>query len=122
LKLWGGLILRAGITWGIVGVILAILGAALGPILPEVDGLRLGTYALLFAGVHYSARARSDFLQSALGGGFSGIIAAIVLLLIRFVPIGLPTPPGSPTDLLAALVIGFIAGVAGGLGYEVIDR
>ncbi len=122
MKLWAGLILRAGLTWGIVGVILAILGAALGPILPEVDGLRLGTYALLFAGVHYSARARSDFLQSAVGGGLSGVVAAIVLLLIRFVPLGLPIPPGSPGDLVTALIVGFIAGVAGGLGYEVIDR
>ena len=124
MNLWGGMILRAGITWGIIAVILAILGAALGPILSEVGGLRLGTYALLFAGVHYSARARSDLLQSALGGGLSGIVAAVLLLLIRFVPlqVQVPMPPGAPADLVAALVVGFVAGVAGGLGYEVIDR
>ena len=122
MKLWAGLILRAGITWGIVGVLLAILGAALGPILPEVDGLKLGTYALLFAGVHYSARARSDFLQSAIGGGLAGITAAVILLLIRFIPLALPTPPGTPGDLVTALLVGLIAGIAGGLGYEVIDR
>jgi hypothetical protein len=124
MNLWGGMILRAGITWGIIAVILAILGAALGPILPEVGGLRLGTYALLFAGVHYSARARSDLLQSALGGGLSGIVAAVLLLLLRFIPlqIQVPMPPGAPVDLIAALVVGFVAGVAGGLGYEVIDR
>ncbi len=114
--------MRAGITWGIVGVLLAILGAALGPILPQVDGLKLGTYALLFAGVHYSARARSDFLQSALGGGLSGIVAAIILLLVRFLPLALPTPPGTPGDLVAALLVGLVAGIAGALGYKVISR
>jgi len=122
MNIWGGMVLRAGITWGIVAVILAILGVALGPIVPEVGGLRLGTYSLLFAGVHYSARARSDVLQSLIGGGLSGILAAVFLILLRFVPLSLPTPPGAPTDLLAALLVGFIAGAAGGLGYEVIDR
>lgn len=122
MNLWGGMILRGGITWGIVAVILAILGATLGPILPEVDGLTLGTFALLFAGVHYSARARSDVLQSALGGGLTGILAAVFLLLIRYAPLALPTPPGTPGDLVAALIVGFVAGVAGGLGYEIIDR
>ena len=122
MNIWGGMVLRAGITWGIVAVILAILGAALDPVLPEVGGLRLGTYSLLFAGVHYSARARSDVLQSLIGGGLSGVMAAVFLILLRFVPLALPTPPGTPTDLLAALLVGFIAGAAGGLGYEIIDR
>ena len=123
MNLWGGMILRAGITWGIVGVLLAILGSVLAPVLPEVGGLSLGTYALLMAGIHYSARARSDLLQSALGGGLSGVLAGVFLVLIRLTGlIAVPVPTGAPRDLITALIAGFVAGVAGGLGYEVIDR
>ena len=123
MNLWGGMILRAGITWGIIAILLAILGGALGPMLPEVASLSLGTYALLMAGVHYSARARSDMLQSALGGGLSGLVAALFLVLIQLInAINLPVPPGAPHDILTALITGLLAGIAGGLGFEVIDR
>jgi hypothetical protein len=123
MKLWGSMILRAGITWGIVAILLAILGAALAPRLPEIGGLTLANFAYLLAGVHYSVKARSDFLQAALGGGLAGVLVAVFLLLLRFVPLlSLPTPPGSPGDLVTALLTGFIAGVAGGLAYKVIER
>lgn len=123
MKLWGGMILRAGVTWGIAAIVLAILGAALSPLLPEVGGLTLGTYALLLAGVHYSARARSDFLQSAVGGGLSGVVAGVFLVLVRLVEgLTLPMPPGAPENLVGALAAGFVAGAAGGMGYELIDR
>jgi len=116
------MILRAGITWGIVAVLLAILATVLAPLLPAVGGLTLGGYALLMAGVHYSARARSDFLQSALGGGLSGVLAGVFLLLLNLALSYVPAVPGSPTNLVSALIIGFVAGAAGGMGYEVIDR
>lgn len=123
MNLWGGLILRAGVTWGLAAIVLAILGATLAPILPEVGGLTLGTYALLLAGVHYSARARSDFLQSAIGGGLAGVMAGVLLVLVRFVEgLTLPLPPGAPVDLVGALMAGFLAGAAGGMGFELIDR
>jgi hypothetical protein len=116
------MILRAGITWGIVAILLAILGSALAPVLPEVDGLTLAGFAFILAGVHYSAKARSDFLQSALGGGLSGVIAAVFLLLVRYVPVAfVPTPPGTPTDLITALISGLVAGIAGGLSFKVIE-
>lgn len=122
MKLWGAMILRAGITWGIVAILLAILGSALSGVLPEVSGLTLASYAFLLAGIHYAARARADFLQAALGGGASGVIVAVFLLLIRYVPVlNLPTPPGTPTDLLAALLTGFVAGAAGGLSFKIIE-
>jgi hypothetical protein len=106
-----------------VAILLAILGAALAPILPQVDGLTLGSFAFLLAGIHYTAKARSDFLRAALGGGAAGVVAALFLLLIRYVPVlSLPSPPGSPADLVTALAAGFIAGAAGGLAYKVIIR
>ncbi len=123
MNLWMGMILTSGITWGIVAILLAILGAALSPILPQIDGLTLGSFAFLLAGIHYTAKARSDFLRAALGGGAAGVVAALFLLLIRYVPVlHLPNPPGSPADLVTALAAGFVAGAAGGLAYKVIIR
>ena len=118
-----GAMMRAGITWGLIAIVLAVLNPTLSGILPNVSGLNLGTYALMFAGVHYAAKARSDFIQSAIGGGLSGVLAGVFLVLIRYAQtIPVPTPPGAPADLLTALIVGFIAGAAGGLGFEVIDR
>src|SRR5688572_4566294 len=118
----GGLILRAGIIWGIVAIVLAILGIALAPILPVVAGLTLATFAFTMAGVHYAAKTTSDTLSGGIGGGLAGVVAAIVLLLLRLVPLNLPTPGGSPTDLIGALVIGLLAGAAGGLAFKAIVR
>ncbi len=121
MNLWMGMILRAGITWGIVAILVAILASVLAPVLPHVEGLTIASFAFLLAGIHYVAKARSDFLQGALGGGAAGAIAAIFLLLIRFIPVlNLPNPPGSPGDLVAALLIGFVAGAFGGLAYKLI--
>ena len=97
--LWGGMILRAGITWGIVAILLAIIGIVLSPILPTIEGLTLATFAFIMAGVHYSAKAsQSDLLGGGLGGALAGGVAAILLVLIRFIPIlNLPSP-GAPAD------------------------
>jgi hypothetical protein len=123
MNLWGGMILTSGITWGIVAILLAILGAALAPILPQIDGLTLGSFALLMAGIHYVAKAHSDFLRAMIGGGLAGIVAALFLMLIRYVPfLSLPTPPGTPADLVTALLVGFVAGAAGGMAYKLIIR
>lgn len=123
MNLWGGMILRAGITWGVVAILLAILGSVLSPILPEVGGLTLASFACLLAGVHYAARARADLFQAALGGGLSGMLAAVFLLLVRYLPVpNLPTPVGISSDLLATLLTGLIAGVAGGPSFKVIER
>ena len=113
-------ILRAGIIWGIAAVVLAFLGSLLGGILPAVEGLALGTYALLMAGVHYPADYKSDILYALLGGALSGFVAGLFLVLLQFLPI--PLPSGAPSDIVGALVSGLVAGFAGALGYRIIQR
>lgn len=121
----GSTAFRAGVTWGIVAILLAILGSVLAPLLPVVAGLTLATFAFTMAGVHYAAKAHGDLLSSGLGGAMAGAIAALfLLLLIRFVPVvsNLPTPGGTPTDLVSALVLGLLAGAAGGMAFNTIVR
>jgi hypothetical protein len=119
----GSIIFRAGITWGVVAILLAIIGSVLAPLLPVVAGLTLATFAFTMAGVHYAAKARGDILSSGLGGALAGVVAAILLLLIRLVPVlNLPTPGGTPTDLIGALAVGLLAGAAGGLAFNAIVR
>ncbi len=120
----GSMIFRAGITWGVVAILLAIIGSVLAPLLPVVAGLTLATFAFTMAGVHYAAKAHGDILSSGLGGALSGVVAAVLLLLIRFIPVlsSLPIPGGSPTDLIGALLVGLLAGAAGGLAFNAVVR
>jgi len=120
----GSMIFRAGITWGIVAILLAIIGSVLAPLLPVVAGLTLATFAFTMAGVHYAAKAHGDILSSGLGGALAGVVAAVLLLLIRFIPVlsSLPIPGGSPTDLIGALLVGLLAGAAGGLAFNAVVR
>ncbi len=122
--LHGSMIFRAGITWGIVAILLAIIGSVLAPLLPVVAGLTLATFAFTMAGVHYAAKSQGDILSSGLGGALSGVVAAVLLLLIRFIPVlsSLPIPGGSPTDLIGALLVGLLAGAAGGLAFNAVVR
>ena len=123
MRLHGGIILRAGITWGIVAILVAILASVLAPVLPQIDGLTIASFAFLLAGVHYAAKAHTDFLTAIIGGGLAGMIAALFLLLIRLVPIlNLPVPPGTPLDLAAALLAGLVAGAFGSLAFNAIVR
>jgi hypothetical protein len=120
----GSTIFRAGITWGIVAIVLAILSSALAPLLPVVAGLTLATFAFTMAGVHYAAKSHGDLLSSGLGGALAGMVAAILLLLIALVPVLniLPPPGGTPTNLIGALAVGLLAGAAGGLAFNAIVR
>ena len=120
----GSMIFRAGITWGIVAILLAIIGSVLAPLLPVVAGLTLATFAFTMAGVHYAAKSHGDILSSGLGGALAGVVAAVLLLLIRFIPVlsSLPIPGGSPTDLIGALLVGLLAGAAGGLAFKAVVR
>lgn len=116
----GSLIIRVGITWGVVAILLAIIGSVLSPLLPIVSGLTLATFAFTMAGVHYAAKTGADTLNGGLGGGLSGVVAAVLLLLLRFIPLNLPIPGGSPTELVGALVVGLLAGAAGGLAFKAV--
>jgi hypothetical protein len=121
----GSMIFRAGIIWGVVAILLAIISGVLAPLLPVVAGLTLATFAFTMAGVHYAAKSRGDLLSSGLGGALAGVVAAILLLLIRLVPVlnlYLPTPGGTPTDLIGALIVGLLAGAAGGMAFNAIVR
>jgi hypothetical protein len=122
--LYGSMIFRAGITWGIVAILLAIIGSVLAPLLPVVAGLTLATFAFTMAGVHYAAKAHGDILSSGLGGALAGVVAAVLLLLIRFIPVlsSLPIPGGTPSDLIGALLVGLLAGAAGGLAFNAVVR
>jgi len=72
----GSIIFRAGITWGVVAILLAIISSVLAPLLPVVAGLTLATFAFTMAGVHYAAKARGDILSSGLGGALAvGLLA-----------------------------------------------
>ena len=117
------MIFKAGLIWGVVAILLAIISSVLAPLLPVVTGLTLATFAFTMAGVHYAAKSRGDLLSSGLGGALAGVVAAILLLLIRFVPVlNLPTPGGTPTDLIGALAVGLLAGAAGGMAFNAIVR
>lgn len=124
MRLSVGTILRVGVIWGIVAVLLAILATFLGGVLPAVEGLSLGTYALLMAGVHYPIRHSSDVLYSLVGGALSGFLAGVFLVLLQlfggYLPITMP--PGAPSDIVGALVAGVIAGIAGALSYKLMQR
>ena len=55
----GNVVLRAGITWGIVAVILAVLAAVFAPILPQVSRAYAATCFNRPSAVGYQARWRA---------------------------------------------------------------
>ena len=68
------LVLRAGLIWGIIGIVLIVLVAFFGSSLPfAVEGLNLGTYAVLFAGVYFVFRNSGSVLVDLMGGALAGI-------------------------------------------------
>ena len=122
MKLSVSMIFRAGIVWGVVAILLAIVSSVLAPFLTVVAGLTLVTFAFTMSGIHYAAKSHGAPLSSGLGGALAGVVAANLLLLLRFVPLNLSVPGGSPTDLIGTLVVGLLVGAAGGLAFNVIVR
>jgi hypothetical protein len=114
------LVLKAGIIWGIVGVVLVVAASFLGPFLPfQVDGLALGTYAAMFAGVHFAARDPGKLLVALVGGAVAGIIAALLMLVANLiVPGGGFSMGGSTGAIIGAL----LAGIAGAIGMKIVQR
>jgi hypothetical protein len=116
------LVLRAGLIWGIIGIVLIVLVAFFGSSLPfAVEGLNLGTYAVLFAGVYFVSRNKEGKIPADLiGGAISGIIAALLLILAGYV---LPSFTGVGTTPSTTAIIGaLLAGLAGALGMILTKR
>jgi hypothetical protein len=109
------LVLRAGLIWGIIGIVLTVLVAFFGSSLPfAVEGLNLGTYAVLFAGVYFVARNTGKILEDLFGGALAGFIAALLLIVAGYV---LPSFTGVGAAPSTTAIIGaLLAGLAGALG------
>lgn len=114
------LVLTAGLIWGIVGVVLVVAAMFLGSYLPfEVDGLTLGTYAALFAGVHFVARDSGNLVVGLIGGAIAGIIATLLMLAASIFLPGSDFTIGGNT---AAIVGALVAGIAGALGMKIVKK
>jgi hypothetical protein len=117
--------LRFGVLWGLVALLLALLRIFLAPVIaPIFDalaqvGLDLAWFAIMMAGVHFGARSGyRGWLASIFGGGISGFIAAIFLVLANALfGIGFDV-----SSSLITLAIAFVIGMFGGFAGEFIDR
>jgi len=113
-------ILKSGIIWGLVGVVLILLVHFLGRVLPAgVQGLTLATFAVMFAGVQFAAGERGGLLVSLIGGALSGLVATLLLLALSFIIPGTGISMGSG---LRGLIPPLVAGVAGAIGMEIVRR
>jgi hypothetical protein len=114
------LVLRAGIVWGIIGVLLVLGAAFLGDFLPfAVDPIALGTYAALFAGVHFAQRStESNIIVHIVGGAVSGVIVALLLFAVGYFVDAVGFDISNTGTLIGALV----AGLFGAVGYQITTR
>ena len=71
MKLSVSMIFRAGIVWGVVAILLAIVSSVLAPSLTVVAGLTLVTFAFTMSGIHYAAKSHGAPLSSGLGGALA---------------------------------------------------
>ena len=117
------LVFKAGIVWGIVGIVLT-LGAALLSRLPlgfEIPGMALGTYAALFGGVHFVARNEGkNILEDLIGGAVSGIVVAVLRAVAGLV-LGMVSKTLA-IDLGTGFAGALLAGLAGAIGMVIIKR
>lgn len=120
--------MRFGVLWGLIAVILALLLYFLGPLLSPIIGalalvgLNLPWFAVMMAGVHFGARSGyRGWLASIFGGGISGVIAALFLLLVMY----LFPPAGAGLTIQSSAItvaVAFLVGMFGGFAGEFIDR
>jgi hypothetical protein len=118
-------VLRYGLIWGAVALGLALLELLLGGLLrPLFDalnivGLKLPWFAVIMAGVHYGARNDPrSWLTSIIGGGLTALLAAILLAIVSALFAG----RGYANAGLFTLAAGFVVGLLGGLGGEIVSR
>ncbi|MCC6905610.1 MAG: hypothetical protein IT326_07175 [Anaerolineae bacterium] len=114
------LVLKAGVIWGVVAIILIVVlqfvpgASGLG-----LEGVTLATFATIFAGVHFSARSgTNNILVGLIGGMLAGILAALLLIAAAFL---LPMIGGAAANV-GTIVSALIAGVVGAVGMEIIKR
>jgi len=124
-----GLALRSGVTWGIVGVVLLILAAIVGPFISfyTVEGVTIATFAVMFAGVNFAyVNSGRQAVESFFGGALAGLVAGIILfIIVSFVLPLLPfvSAAGAGTGLnVSVLINSLFAGIAGAVGMLVIKR
>ncbi len=124
--------LRFGILWGLIAVLLAVflyfLRPILGFVLDILDqvGLNLAWFAVMMAGVHYGARSGyRGWLASIFGGGISGLIAAIFLIIVSLVLPAILSAAGTALTASSGVIVlgvAFLVGMFGGFSGEFIDR
>ena len=118
------LVFKAGIVWGIVGIVLTLGAMLLSRLLPipELPGMALGTYAAMFGGVHFVARNEGkNILEDLIGGAVSGIVVA-VLLVVAGIVLGMVIKTLS-FDLSTSSIAGaLLAGLMGAIGMVIIKR
>lgn len=90
-----------------------------GSLLPSMEELTLGTYAVMFAGVHFVARNKGKLLEDLIGGILAGMIAALCLLLLTFIGIDIISEGGG---LVRVLIRGVVVGAVGALGMVLIKH
>ena len=116
------LVLKAGVIWGIVGILLILAERFLGGRLPlTAEGLELGPFAALFAGVHFAARSpEKNIIVDLVGGLIAGLIVALLLIVASLV---VSTGTGfSLRGNVSGLVGALVAGLGGALGMQVVKR
>ncbi|MBN1310006.1 MAG: hypothetical protein JXB30_01215 [Anaerolineae bacterium] len=113
------LTLIAGLMWGVVALVLGLAARFVGRFVPSIEGLTLGTYAVMFAGIHFVARNKGKFIEDLVGGIIAGIIAALFLLLLQMIGVDVTVEAG---NLANVLLQGVIVGAAGALGMVLIKH
>ena len=113
------LALIAGLMWGVIALALGLAAGFVGSYVPSMGGLTLGTYAVMFAGVHFVARNKGKFLEDLIGGIIAGVLAALCLLLLGFIGVDIVGQGGGLSNVL---IQGILVGAAGALGMVLIKH
>ena len=107
-------VLRAGVIWGIVGVILIVVAGLLGNI--GGDSAAVWGYATLFAGVHFATRSGEKVVTDLIGGLISGLIAGGIIILVDMFLLN------GGLDLATVLIGSLVAGLFGAAGLRLVQK
>ncbi|NDJ54501.1 MAG: hypothetical protein GYB68_15640 [Chloroflexi bacterium] len=114
--------IRGGVIWGLVALVVSFISGFIAVTLPGISALGIGSFATMFAGIHYVAtrkEGKKSILSSIVGGALAGLIAALFLiaagLILQFTADGLALTLQGIAGVL-------ITGLIGALGMEVVQR